>query len=172
MTTPNSSPDPTFGIPMIHVVDNQTSKPVENLEKPSTIYRHPYGVNNYMQCSNVRFLSYAGDINGRADANRQFLLTCCCDCACVKSMLRCHWPWRPRTLAMPLFAFECPDCYTVAEILVSGTVAPFCPGCGSASLDKLPSAFAPVQGPGHRNSTVSRSETANCCRGQGGCSLN
>ncbi len=73
---------------------------------------------------------------------------------------------------MPLFAFECGECYTVAEMLVSGTAAPLCPHCGAESLVKLPSAFAPIHGSGPRNSPPSPCEATNCCMGQGGCSLN
>lgn len=44
---------------------------------------------------------------------------------------------------MPLFDFHCADCdATFEELVRQGADAPACPGCGSASTRKLPSAFA------------------------------
>jgi len=73
---------------------------------------------------------------------------------------------------MPLFAVECVDCHAQAELLVSGTFDARCPSCGSSSVEKLPSAFAPMSGGQSPESVPMDCGTSNRCMGQGGCGLN
>lgn len=73
---------------------------------------------------------------------------------------------------MPLFAFECADCHAQTELLVASTGEAQCPSCGSGTVAKLPSAFAPMSGPIASDPAPAACGTANCCMGEGGCALN
>ena len=73
---------------------------------------------------------------------------------------------------MPLFVFECTDCHVQAELLVSGKGEALCPSCGSSSVGKLPSAFAPMRGGRTPESAPMTCGVSNCCMGQGGRALN
>ncbi|OYX82934.1 MAG: FmdB family transcriptional regulator [Azorhizobium sp. 35-67-5] len=45
---------------------------------------------------------------------------------------------------MPLFSYHCPQCDTDVELLVRGSEAPVCPGCGASGLERLMSRVAPA----------------------------
>ena len=42
---------------------------------------------------------------------------------------------------MPLYEYDCRACRTRFEALVRGSVAPVCPSCGSADLERVLSLF-------------------------------
>ncbi len=44
---------------------------------------------------------------------------------------------------MPIHDFHCKQCDRAFELLVRGSAAPICPGCGSADVEKLVSLPAP-----------------------------
>ncbi|MBU0674609.1 MAG: zinc ribbon domain-containing protein [Proteobacteria bacterium] len=67
---------------------------------------------------------------------------------------------------MPLFDFICQKCGKEFEELVSGSIKPVCPFCGSSNLKKLMSSFAyRSQGKGNGSSSSSGSQCSGCAGG-------
>lgn len=65
---------------------------------------------------------------------------------------------------MPLFTFVCEKCETASELLVSDSAGVTCPACGSASVVKQASHFAPMGG-SSRKEMPPVCDSGRCCGG-------